>query len=451
VISKLKQVSYADIYVLIFVIGIMLAPLQVNSDQLPRGWELEKVFFLQFLALLLLCLSGVRLLYLLIKRKLPRPEINYWLLVFILTLVISTLLSLEYRAVADNDYSSIINKVLAMGGGLFDKTAIYGSATREAGLVTYVLLGSMLVGLYQNLNQRRIKLLQISFILSSLHQVFMAFSQFNDLFPESAQMITEGRWVFGTFGQANFYVGYVLMGLVFTMQLLRTQSIGLKAFALLLIVIQSLGIVISYSLWGITAGLLLFVLIIGYELLQVKYFTYLLLLPTFIGLLLFTPTAFFFVRFLPEGYKFRIQIWGSIYDAYVRVLLTEFSFTHLGKILFGSGLDTLGENISIAGVYVDRAHNFLLDIFSSVGMFGLALFLRPWYLILKKLKSIMFEPTASYVLIAALLWMIRSLIHTSSILNILQFTTLLTVLLYFVQQDQYIQKQAGETSLLKSQ
>src|SRR5215216_4865406 len=99
------KISFSKLIIVLLSFGIIFSPLITDKNNLPTGWELPKVIFIQGFCALLILLSLANRIY---KRDL-NFSIYY---ILIAVLIVSTLLS-ENREIA-----------------------IYGNQFRNAGLLT---------------------------------------------------------------------------------------------------------------------------------------------------------------------------------------------------------------------------------------------------------------------------------------------------------------------------
>lgn len=397
-----------NLVVIVAATGIGISPFIVDYSTLPKGYELPKVLFIQIISSLIIFLILNGFLYKTIKNK----KVNLPSSILI-PIIISVLL------------------ILGTVGSPFPEIALWGNPFRLQGLITYLLIIWAAYGVFLSINRDSWHIISSSIILSTIVQCAIAITHFMELTEINPNLILEGIWVNGTFGQANWFAGRILiaivicayyLGLRFNLKWYLRFSIKLYFALLVLLFLVTLGL--TYSEWGIISAFVAIITIILYEVLSRRTFALMVGFSTLI--LLFGAIAFIILN---TTYNLRLEIYSSIYNLFTQPL----NLQQLKIILFGFGFDTLGEVFKaygqLRGLLVDRAHNFILDILSQNGLLILVIFsgliFKTFINLFNKNKDRIFD----FTFIALLLWMFRSIIHENGIVNLFDFILLLSVAL----------------------
>lgn len=408
--NLLKRDSVSILKLLIILtasVGIAVSPFVVDYNTLPRGYELPKVLFFQIICSIIILLSTIAFCTKSFKEKSIKISRSFWIISLISVLfIVSTLLSPHLEI------------------------AIWGNYFRLQGAITYLLLLWGAYGVYKSININTWHIISLSFIFSTIIQCGVALNQFNELSTVNPDAILQGIWVNGTFGQANWFAGRLLLAIILSafyfglrLNTNRTLRVITKVYFGLLIFGFLVTLGLTYSEWGIISAAFAIGIILLYEVLPKRIFAIILTLVA-ISLII---GAIFFLRLNTE-YNLRIEIYNSILNIFTQPLSLE----QLKIILFGFGFDTLGEVFKdyglIKGLLVDRAHNFLLDILTQNGLIVLSIFtafiLNSFINMFNKKKVRMWD----FTFIGVIAWMFRSLIHENGIINIIDFLFLLAIL-----------------------
>jgi len=444
----LNKLKFSDIYVVLFATGLFTMPLIVDKSHLPQGWELGKLVFVQYFSLGLITLSILHNLFLLFKKEYKWQKSNWWIVALIVLFVISTVFSPYSRQINNLEYHNSLHYLIYSFFKKFKltsrflKISMFGNNMREAGVITYSLIIIVMANLSKYLKNNtnfKIHIIFFSLILSSVYQAIIGIVQFIGYLQTDILTIKDGMWIFGTYGQSNFFAGHLLLGLVLSTMYLKSTfhsnlraKLFLKYLSVLFTLLLIIAIIVSYSNWAIVMLIYILGVIFSYELLPKDMFYKIILIPSITILILVIPLSFIFINYLPEEYSFRTQVWQEIYIIYVRDVFTNFNITNLIFLLFGRGFDTMGEVFNQAGafptVYIDRAHNFLLQIFTTLGLAGMSIFVYSSKQILTNIKLNIKNPLFTYSFFALFIWIFRSMVHTSSIVNIFQAMALWVIL-----------------------
>jgi O-antigen ligase len=393
----------------------LTATLVVDYENLPAGWELPKVHFLQISLLI------VSLFYFIAARSLGSKR-NLLIVSLLLSfLLISSLVS-EYSR--DFDHTLIQSPLYSFIDQILDiskRTAIWGNIFRDLGFISIGIMIIALYTLYNAIDRKNYHVLLIVILIAGIIQAIIGITQAVEIFNDHRLSIADGRWVYGTFGQTNFYAGIVLCAISIGFYYLRSQNKFLILTLILSLILLTSSLILSMSIWGIIC---LFIFLVMYLLIDIVEKSHLAILFGVVILalsfLLFTPL---FQSFLPDRiyqeHFFRLDIWNNILILYIKEPLIHKNYQ---DIFLGTGFDTLGDHFIthnvFEGKYVDRAHNQFLQILSSTGIIMLFLYISSILVLSYKAVRSKNREFAFIVLILLLL-NIRGILHTNSILNLL--------------------------------
>ncbi|MCA9383288.1 hypothetical protein KC909_02900 [Candidatus Dojkabacteria bacterium] len=425
---KLKKINLDDVIVYIYGIAIVLGSIIYDKTSLPLGWELAKVEFWQLFSLLVIFLWIIRTSYQYIRNKTkpetPSKAIVLLFIAFILALIFSDKSYIFIKANETTALYSWIIKLFSKEGGIDGRVALWGNQFRYFGLITISLILSSALILKSAIKPKNWKSLFYFFLLSSLLQSIWAISQFLSLIGEK-EMLKEGKWIYGGYGQTNFLVGHLLVGLVVGYYFLHSKEKIYNYFAYSAIVIITLASILTLSYLGIFMILLCNAFLILQRLKDVEWLNTKLSI-IFLASIIFIVPAINIVGGFNQDLLFRAYIWADIYDYYLKRPFIERNMMSFMEMLFGSGFDNLifllSRSQRILNPFIDRAHNIVFDLLSSAGLFGLV---TSMYVLATGLKlNINENKNTTYAAFALLMLFIRSLIHTNSISNIVHLLIL---------------------------
>lgn len=402
------------------------------------------------------------------------------------------------------------NKIYSTVDFLPEKQSFLGNIFREQGLVTFLLLTISLILITINLRSLRtyqykkiFTIILVAITLTGFVNSVEALRQTSVYIIENPERLSEGKWIFGYFGQTNFFVGNQILSLLCGMQLFtmidhsklnkqdkihNSYEIALKTILLVVIFMTVSSLIPTLSIWGwglASLAIILFFLMnlfkktkqkVKYvkstheKTLKLKYFeksvnflrdnlnedvfawvkeslNYLynfstkrflinsyrrfknisyvnfLFIVLTLSVLTILPFLIFISEYLPEQ-QHRINIWEGIFNSYIVKPIGENDWT---TFLFGTGFDNLGEKLQddryLTDHYIDRAHNLPLDVLSASGIVGLSIFCFLIYstykLLFKKHDDVINERILDFLAVALTVLLIRSFIHTNSIINLM--------------------------------
>lgn len=386
-----KFQDYQNIIILLIAVVIFLSPFVVNYSSLPKGYELAKVHFINLSSALIsaIFLNGILTNKLTFSTRRLRN----------VGIVVGGLILLYIATTLFSDYKEV---------------SITGNYFREQGLLFYSLI--TLVGAITYLCITRFNQIFIiwALFLSATIQAVVGITQYFKLLQTRPDLIDDGYWINGNFGQANFYSTLLVLGLICGIFLLnelfksRGKSRYLKVFAILtgigLIVVAN---VMSYSIFGWVTMVVAIAILVLYKFLNKILFYKLFIL----GLLVSILAGAFALTKIEEN--LRVEIW----EASIGIFLKQLTTNPL-HFIFGFGFDTLGKIFKDAGFFegatVDRGHNLFVDIFMQVGVIGIGLCIFLIVLVLRKIKVIVQDSILFIFFFLIFIFTLKTFIHEFS-------------------------------------
>lgn len=405
-ISKIFIQLWNNLELIVLLLSILISPLILDNTSLPKGYELPKVLFLQITSVVLFSIVTIKTVIKSINNKKIKINIKFVISLIILISVILSTLTSDYQF-----------------------TSLHGNPFRLQGGITHILMILYGLSIVTISKESNIKYILLTLLLSSVMQSILGYQQFINLLLNDPRSILDGYWVNGSFGQANFFSGRLILGFISGIYLLTLNipyrniiKYLLKILLLLSILIILIALILSFSTWAIVTIAIFSILILTYEIFGQRVLKILFLLSFLISLGIFI----YYLNSNPV-FNLRLDIWQKIID----LLRGETNFV---KILFGYGFDTLGLVLSDTGryvnIYVDRAHNFFLDLITQGGLVFLislsSLILIPLVKMFKDKNSNLY--IYSFILLA--MWIFRSFIHESGIVNLYDFILILSICIY---------------------
>lgn len=263
-------------------------------------------------------------------------------------------------------------------------------------------------------------------VLSSLGVSLFALKDWTALNILHLSIPTYAGRVVSTFGQPNFYSGFLAISLPFYLELIKASQGTKRRLLILAFIISLLAILVSESRSSILVAGLYLVWISTVRLLQnprgllrflslglvfgvsgvLSYFFILSLLRTEV---FGTQDRLWLLRNAPEK---RSYIWYVLGDRILSQPLTGYGLENL-EVAFASYKHKGEADIvpySIKGLRVDRGHSYILDILVSSGVLGLL----AWGALVWNLIRAQKSRVLSSALIIYLLWIqvqIQSIVH----------------------------------------
>lgn len=311
----------------------------------------------------------------------------------------------------------------------FKEVATSGNIFRFQGLNIY--LPMLIAGyiLYRCINRNSFHIISAAIITSGVFQAFMAFSQIYTLSKNDPSKLTEGIWINGYYGQANFFSSHLMIAIILAAYYLSTKSLRAvkdkkQKFALIFLMIVVVTILISamilsYSEWGwVSLAISVFVMFC-FELMPKKLFRGFIIIFT----VLLSAVGIYVVGHYPT-YELRIEIWQRIRDVFQH----NIEIKNYKQLLFGYGFDTLADVFKQFNFFptliIDRGHNIIFDILIQTGIWGIAFFSIVIGRLGFEFKKITSNRLLFFVTAAFVLWIFKSLVNEYSITNFFQWLLL---------------------------
>lgn len=378
---------------LLLIALIIVAPLVLNPAKLPAGYEIPKSLFVQVLLATIITLEMVR------RFRIRWPS----------RLSIQMTITAHWKALL-----LVAILILTTMTSIAPETALWGNEFRYQGLVFHLLLVALWLTLPTLLTPKVINAALLGLVAGSIFQAVYAIYQFIDLSSYNREAAFAGLYVNGTFGQANFFGGYMLVAMLTGIYLLAhhwrnsQRKILLAVTVVLTLSLQLISLILSFSAgsWlfaGMAVGI---VMLLWLKQRQPLIAIFIALAGVAAGI------ALGYYIILTD---FRVNIWHTA--------LLGFSMSPL----VGFGLDAQHHVLFVDGLVADRAHNLLLDILITTGITGaIALSIFVW----KPAKTMVLQIwkerlSGRQVILITLvvIQIVRTMLHTSSAVNILYLIT----------------------------
>ena len=292
--------------------------------------------------------------------------------------------------------------------GIDPKTSILGDSPYFQGLILYsqLYLFSIIISKLKK-PQDTFKPLMLSASLVSL----VAIKHAVELYIFNLPVPTYAGRVVSTFGQPNFYAGWILLTLpLFYYQIVREKRPLIYIVGFLICI---LAIVLSYSKTAIflTGGLILFWL--ARSLGRVWKLITILVVVTILSAAFFAVKYqkgflweqlgkanpyYSIVNYSPEK---RAYIWPTILDLISKSPILGYGLENL-KSIFGTNIRLEEAKVAYAAdlknLVVDRSHNYLLDLAIFAGILGVISWLFLVYVLLRKAKGLLLTSLLIYLI-----------------------------------------------------
>jgi O-antigen ligase len=369
------------------------------------GFGFENIKVLGFITLV----SLAALIYGVNKGKLVWNKLQITSLLFILSLALTSALGLNFL------------------------DSVMGTAPYYQGLIFYLYLFvfSLLVGVVKiPLNWWILGLSASSLVVS-----FLAIKDYYLLESLNRYVPTYAGRVVSTFGQPNFYAGFILLTLPLTALLIESSKRWERVIGLLALTLGSLAISISLS--KATIFLLLIFLIVWLLMRLPKWWG--ILISFFIGAVVssylyysLTTYSWLYQEILQPFEEFRlvdktpekrIYIWEVMGQMVIKRPVLGYGLENISagyKSYFeGINFNTLNNPAyqTLRDLNIDRAHNYILDLLLFSGVVGLL-----GWLGLVGVVIYQFIKTKSWVLLSALvLYLLWIQFHNQSVVQLIFF------------------------------
>lgn len=394
------------IFQTLILLTLLLNPLSYATSQF--GFEQNKVIFFIFASLL------TAIFWLLSDKDKKQgrgifgfSKTQLASLVFICSLLISSLFGINLR------------------------DSLLGNAPYFQGWALYAIL--FLFSLMVSASKLDEKRVGWAFIGSGLLVSVVAIFEWVLIHIFNTQLPTYAGRVVSTFGQPNFFSGFILLTLPFLYADKFATRWKEELFLVITLIISALGIAASES----RIAIFLFILFLLYYLvrkvgLSNKYFFWGILIIAIIGISLsvyFKSGIFWKEVVVPftnrefnpkvEAVEKRANIWPVLAGKVLERPIVGYGLENMQPVFSSYNPPKLDPTLDLAikGLIIDRSHNIILDILTFSGLMGL---LTWGYLVF-----LMFKSTKSLVLRECLIfYLVWSMIQNQSIVQLVYFWTL---------------------------
>lgn len=305
------------------------------------------------------------------------------------------------------------------------KSSLLGKEPYFQGWVVYayLFLLSLIVSSLINLKDIATSLTASGLVVSALAiEDWILKTFFGFYVPDYA-----GR-VVSTFGQPNFYAGFLLLNLPFSYLLLQDEDKKLRIFGLVCGLLSFIAIFVSYSRSTILMALLLLILGLIGELkikirlglavsgvIVISILTALIFSSGIIGNEVSGPAATKNPDLTKESVEKRAYIWPQALKIALQKPVTGYGLENIGlsfanyfavnkHLLFEENLQIYPVLISLKELNIDRSHNYILDLLLFSGILGLLSWLILVILLIKKITKHQYKNLLLISLGTYLIW-----------------------------------------------
>lgn len=380
------------------------------------GFEQAKVVVFSYFV----DITAIIFLFYLIKNRskvnFKFSQINYFALNFLLILFLTSLL------------------------GLDPLTSFFGTSPYYQGFLLYFNLFIFSILIY--LSKLNLRQISIALISSSLLISLLAIWQFIQLHLLGKLIPTYAGRVVSTFGQPNFYAGFLLLILPSLLNLLKELKGKSLILGRFLVVILYIGILISNSRVSfIISSVFIVFWFLSFLSIKIKKIVFLALATSIVlsliislvlstGLIykeIFEPkTSLWLINNSPEK---RVNIWPLALKIYLQKPLTGYGLENIDlafsdyfkknkHFLFEENLHTNPALFTLKDLNINSTHNYILDLGLYSGILGILAYLLIVSLMLKNLKY-------KYLLISLLTYLIWAQFQNQSVVQLMFFWMLM--------------------------
>lgn len=409
-----NYLTFENVLMALIALIVLISSFVVNYADLPKGFELAKVTFLNIAAIVLIGISLIRWIYnTLEKEKLQFDKGFFVLLLMLFIYCVSSIFS---------DYQDI---------------SVYGNSFRNQGLIFYSLITVLAYIAYKNVDRKNHILIPAVFFISGVIQAVVGLAQYINLAQRRPELLDDGLWINGNYGQANFFSTHLVLAIIFGLYLLSLNSkryikkeinVLIKSAICLSLILIYIVLGLSYSIWGWVTGIFALIIYIAYKILKIKYFVItfsILSLLSILGSIVILPRL---------DYNLRIDIWTTS----VNVFFSGIS-QNIFHFLFGFGFDTLGELFKDLGRFrpniVDRGHNIFVDIFMQIGLSGFIVFTALIGFVAAKGRKLLKDNVVFFYLFSLFIFLFKTFVHEYSAIQFFYLLLLTGISLKIVQQN----------------
>lgn len=325
--------------------------------------------------------------------------------------------------------------------GIDPKSSLLGNQPYSEGWIIY----SYLYLFYLMVKTFKIETKQYAVVLSAsaLLVSFLAIKDWVLLNILGQHISTYAGRVVSTFGQPNFYAGFLLLTLPFSYSLFKAKDKRLQVLGWGSGIIILIGIMVSYSRSAILMALILIILgladqlriikqllIGGFAVLVITIFLSLNLSSGFVWKEFIQPTTVSNPDLTRESAEKRAYIWPVAWQLVIQKPVLGYGLENISQAfsnyfvknkhtLFEENLNISPVLISLKDLNIDRTHNYILDLLLFSGILGLSAWIGVVILLIKKLKTEFSNPYKNILLISLITYLAWIQFQNQSIVHLL--------------------------------
>ena len=190
-----------NLEITLVVLMVFFSPFIVNYNDLPKGYELPKVTFFQVFTIILLASFLLKVIYNTAQSNIVKFDKS--LIVVFTGIFLILIASIISPFQAKLSFDSLLNEMPWIGNSF-----------RFQGAFTHILMVIFAYIVYKRITRKNIIFIFLALFLSSFIQSLTAFGQLSYFLKVDPTVIFEGYYINGTFGQANFYSGRIMLGIL---------------------------------------------------------------------------------------------------------------------------------------------------------------------------------------------------------------------------------------------
>lgn len=326
--------------------------------------------------------------------------------------------------------------------GVDHKSSLLGSQPYFQGWIIY----SYLFLFYLMVKTFKIEIKQYAVVLSLSASLvsFWAIKDWVLLNILGQHISTYAGRVVSTFGQPNFYAGFLLLTLPFSYSLFRAKNKRLQVLGWVSGMVLLIGIMVSYSRSTIFMALILIILglvdqlkikkfLIGvFAVLTVAVFLSVNLSSGFVWKEFFQPATISNPDLTRESVEKRAYIWPVAWQLVLQKPVLGYGLENISQsfsnyfiknkhVLFEENLNISPVLISLKDLNIDRTHNYILDLLLFSGILGLSVWVIIVILLIKKLKTQLNNRYKNILLISLITYLVWIQFQNQSIVHLLYF------------------------------
>src|SRR5690606_34266171 len=97
----------------------------------------------------------------------------------------------------------------------YQDISVYGNSFRNQGLIFYSLITVLAYLVYKNVDRKNHILIPAVFFISGVIQAVVGLTQYINLAQRRPELLDDGLWINGNYGQANFFSTHLVLAIIF--------------------------------------------------------------------------------------------------------------------------------------------------------------------------------------------------------------------------------------------